>query len=64
MNDCVFQYPFLYTPCIPTLTSDGSQDAAGYHRIYLYRRPGGRFGYSGAGFLVMEHLIETMEVCV
>jgi hypothetical protein len=63
MNDSVLKTSLKFV-VYSTLTSDGSQDAAGYHRIYLYRQPGGRFGYSGAGFLVMEHLIETMEVCV
>lgn len=32
-----------------------------YHPLFLEREPGTSFSYSGGGFVVLQHLIETME---
>jgi len=33
----------------------------GYNEIMVHKRPATKFGYSGGGFLVLQHIIETME---
>lgn len=33
----------------------------GYERITVAKEPGTRFGYSGGGFLVLQHLLEAFE---
>jgi len=33
----------------------------GYANLHLTKQPGTKFGYSGGGFLVLQHLLELME---
>lgn len=37
------------------------QEDLGYERISVSKEPGTRFGYSGGGFLVLQHLLEAFE---
>ena len=47
-------------PAILSLISGERRDL-GYQAIEVSKEPGARFGYSGGGFLVLQHLIEEME---
>ncbi len=46
-------------PTAGVLLSEGPQ--YGYGTVYVEKKPGTCFGYSGGGFLVLEHLLEVLE---
>jgi CubicO group peptidase (beta-lactamase class C family) len=50
-------------PAVCELISGGSDAPApyGYASLELTKEPGTRFGYSGGGFLVLQHLLELRE---
>ncbi|KAL1519419.1 hypothetical protein AB1Y20_022942 [Prymnesium parvum] len=60
VNGIPLSHPF---PPVLSLMSGSADKAApyGYASIDLTREPGTRFSYSGGGFLVLQHLLETRE---
>eukprot|EP01038_Epipyxis_sp_PR26KG_P009296 gene9296-12526_t len=68
MNHTALGMHYVYG--IPTSNSmPSSQDLLngsystqyGYEPLFLERTPGTKFAYSGGGFIVLQHIIETME---
>jgi CubicO group peptidase (beta-lactamase class C family) len=51
----------LVTPFPPVieLLQGQHEDDLGYPKIVLEKRPGTQFGYSGAGFMLLQHILET-----
>lgn len=47
--------------CLELISGSAYTASFGYQPLLLERAPGERFAYSGGGFLVMQHIIETME---
>ena len=47
-------------PAPPVLSLLLDPTAHGYEPVRIIHEPGSRFAYSGGGFLVLEHLIETL----
>ena len=39
----------------------GVEKDLGYEEIRVHKEPGTKFGYSGGGFLVLQHLLESWE---
>ncbi len=60
VNGVPMDQPF---PPVVDLISGSAEAAAphGYASLELTKRPGQRFGYSGGGFLVLQHLLELRE---
>lgn len=49
-----------FPPVLDLITGKHKSDH-GYEHIYVHKKPGSRFGYSGGGFLVLQHLLESWE---
>lgn len=48
-------------PPVLDLLQGHHSDDFGYQRLLVDKEPGMRFGYSGGGFLVLQHLLESLE---
>lgn len=61
----VYGFPVSSLPLPPPLAlltaPEGPVRDAGYAPLHLERQPGAQFRYSGGGFIVLQHLIETIE---
>lgn len=57
----VYGIPMSHPTPSPMQLLDGSCKNYGYDALYLLRRPGESFAYSGGGFIVLQLLLETME---
>lgn len=57
----VYGIPLSERAPSPEELLDGRAQRYKYHPLFLERAPGQSFSYSGGGFVVLQHLIETME---
>lgn len=48
-------------PSAQDLLEGKYEEKYGYAPLLLAKRPGSKFAYSGGGFIVLQHLLETME---
>jgi len=48
-------------PPVQELIEGQHSQELGYQQLLVEKEPGTRFGYSGGGFLVLQHLLETLE---
>ena len=48
-------------PAVVELLQGKHEKELGYPKIMLEKRPGTQFGYSGAGFMLLQHILETEQ---
>ena len=48
-------------PCVLDLLKGEYDEEYGYPAVYVHEQPGLRFSYSGASFLILQHVLEIIE---
>lgn len=54
---------FRGMPSVLDLLQGKHEEELGYKHLMVEKEPGSKFAYSGGGFLLLQHIIETMNGC-